>query len=242
MRPYFRPMLVPTLWIVPLLAMLLSLGVWQIHRLHWKLDLLEKIHTGLTAPPATLADVLPRYNEADIDNADYRRAVVHGLFDNGHEILFFTTGEQGAPVYHVLTPFLMEDGHTLLIDRGTIPVNLPPAMLARGDLNGERTVIGILRKPAPSNWFTPRSDVAHRVTHTRDPATLAREFGLKNIFPMFLEADAASNPGGWPKGGVTIVDLPNDHLQYAITWFGLALGLLAVYLAYHQSKGRLGWR
>jgi surfeit locus 1 family protein len=59
---------------------------------------------------------------------------------------------------------------------------------------------------------------------------------------MFLEADATPNPGGWPKGGVTIVDLPNDHLQYAITWFGLALALFVVYLAYHHSKGRLGLR
>jgi surfeit locus 1 family protein len=242
MRPYFRPMLVPTLWIVPLLAMLLSLGVWQIHRLHWKLDLLAKIHTGLTAPPLALSDVLPTLDAAHIETADYRRVVVRGLFQNGEEIFFFTTGDQGAPVYHVLTPFLMEDGHTLLIDRGTVPVNLPPAMLAQGDLNGERAVTGIIRKPASPGWFTPPVDVAHRIVHTREPQTLAKAFGLRNVFPMFLEADATPNPGGWPRGGVTIVDLPNDHLQYAITWFGLALGLFAVYLAYHHSKGRLGLR
>jgi surfeit locus 1 family protein len=242
MRPYFRPMLTPTLWIVPLLAILISLGVWQIHRLHWKLDLLAKIHTGLTAPPVPLRDVLPAFDAAHIDNADYRRVVVRGRFQNGEEIFFFTTGDEGVPVYHVLTPFLMDDGHTMLIDRGWIPYALPASAWHSGDLNGARDVIGIIRKPAPPGIFTPPPNMARRVVHTRDPATLAATFHLRNIFPMFLEADATPNPGGWPKGGVTIVDLPNDHLQYAITWFGLALGLLVVYLAYHRSKGRLGMR
>ena len=243
MRPYFRPLLVPTLWIVPLLAILLGLGVWQgFYRLPWKLDLLAKIHTGLSAPPVALRDVLPVLDDAHISDADYRRVVVRGLFQNGEEIFFFTTGSDGAPVYHVLTPFRMDDGHTLLIDRGWIPTDLPASAWTRGDLNGARAVTGIVRNPAPPGWFTPPVDVAHRIVHTRDPVTLAKAFGLRNVFPMFLEADATPNPGGWPKGGVTIVDLPNDHLQYAITWFGLALGLFAVYLAYHHSKGRLGLR
>ncbi len=243
MRPYFRPLLVPTLWIVPLLAILLGLGVWQgFYRLPWKLDLLAKIHTGLSAPPVALGDVLPAMDDAHISDADYRRVVVRGLFQNGEEIFFFTTGSDGAPVYHVLTPFRMDDGHTLLIDRGWIPTGLPTSAWRRGDLNGARAVTGIIRKPAPPGWFTPPVDMAHRIVHTRDPQTLAKAFGLRNVFPMFLEADATPNPGGWPRGGVTIVGLPNDHLQYAITWFGLALGLFAVYLAYHHSKGRLGLR
>ena len=243
MRPYFKPLLVPTLWLIPLLAILIGLGTWQIQRLHWKLDLLAKIHTGLTAAPMPLREALPAMDPGHITAADYRRVTVRGLFENGEEIFFFTTGPDAAPVYHVLTPFLMTDGHTLLIDRGYIPTELAnTSALKAGDLNGMRDVVGVLRKPAAPNWFTPPIDVAHRVVHTRDPAVLAKAFGLKNIFPMFLEADATPNPGGWPKGGVTIVDLPNDHLQYAITWFGLALGLLAVYLSYHVQKGRLGLR
>jgi surfeit locus 1 family protein len=58
---------------------------------------------------------------------------------------------------------------------------------------------------------------------------------------VLIEADATPNPGGWPKGGQTVVDLPNNHLSYAVTWFGLALCLLGVWLAYHVSKGRLAW-
>jgi surfeit locus 1 family protein len=278
MRPYFRPMLTPTLWIVPLLVILMSLGVWQIHRLHWKLDLLAKIHTGLTAPPVSLADVWGYGSDIgggvgeQMSNADYRRVKITGRFLNSEEILFFTTGPDGAPVYHVITPFIVEhpwrdvqlcgvcvgeirgpngkvwkyktNAHDvlMLVDRGYVPTDLPPSALAAGDLKGERDVVGIIRKPAAPGWFTPPINVEKRIVHTRDPAALAEAFGLHNIFPMFLEADATPNPSGWPKGGVTVVDLPNDHLQYAITWFGLALGLLAVYLAYHRSKGRLGLR
>lgn len=243
MRPYFKPLLVPTLWLIPMFAILCGLGTWQIQRLHWKEGLLAKIHTGLTAPPVPLRSVLPALDPSHIDNADYRRVTVHGLFENGEEMFFFTTGAGGDAVYHVLTPFLMDDGHTLLVDRGYIPLELQgTAALKAGDLNGPRAIVGVIRAPAAPNWFTPPIDKAKRIVHTRDPVTLAKAFGIRNIFPMFLEADATPNPGGWPMGGVTVVDLPNNHLQYVITWFGLALGLLGVYLAYHASRGRLGWR
>jgi surfeit locus 1 family protein len=241
-RLYFHPLRVPTLWLIPLLAILCALGTWQIERLHWKLDLLARIHQGLTAPPVPLAEAMPSLDAAHIAAADYRRVSAHGLFENGEEVFFFTTGAQAKPVYHVLTPFLLDDGHTLMVDRGWIPVTpASQAQLHAGDLNGERTIAGIIRKPAPPNWFTPPVDKLKRIVHTRDPDVIAQNFGFKNVFPMFLEADATPNPGGWPKGGMTIIDLPNDHLQYAITWFGLAIGLLAVYLTYHASRGRLGW-
>lgn len=243
MRPYFKPLLVPTLWLIPLLVILCGLGTWQIQRLHWKEGLLAKIHTGLTAPPVPLHDALPALDAAHIDGADYRRVRVRGVFENGEEMYFFATGDGGRPVYHVLTPFLMRDGHTLIVDRGWVPMDFAGAAhIKAGDLNGMRDIAGIIREPAAPNWFTPAIEKEKRIVHTRDPNTLAKAFGLKNIFPMFLEADATPNPGGWPRGGVTVVDLPNNHLQYAITWFALALGLLGVYLAYHVSRGRLGMR
>jgi surfeit locus 1 family protein len=233
-------MLGPTLWFLPAFALLISLGVWQIERLHWKLDLLSRIHYGLSAPPVSLRDALPANDPAHVDAADYRRVFAHGQFDNGQEIRFFTTGDQGLPVYHIVTPFELDGGGTLLVDRGFVPVGADGTELRKpSDLEGERTIEGVLRKPSPPNWFTPPVDVAKRVVHTRDPKTLSRAFGWRNVLPVFMEAGATPNPGGWPKGGQTIVDLPNDHMQYAITWFGLALGLLIVYLTYHRSRGRL---
>jgi surfeit locus 1 family protein len=240
MRFSFRPMLVPTLWFIPAFAILISLGVWQIERLHWKLDLLARIHNGLSAPPVSLHDALPADDSAHVDGADYRRVSVHGHFENDQEIRFFTTGDHGLPVYHIVTPFALDGGTVLLIDRGFVPVGVNGRELRTPyEWEGERDVSGVLRKPSAPNLFTPAADKTNRVVHTRDPKTLAAAFGWKNVLPVFMEADAAPNPGGWPKGGQTIVDLPNDHMQYIITWFGLALGLLVVYLAYHRSRGRL---
>jgi surfeit locus 1 family protein len=240
MRFSFRPMLVPTLWFVPAFAILIGLGVWQIERLHWKLDLLAKIHAGLSAPPVALPVALPANDSSHVDAADYRRVHVHGRFANDQEVRFFTTGEHGLPVYHIVTPFDLDTGDKLIVDRGFVPVEPDGTELAKpAQLEGARTIVGILREPSAPNMFTPAIDKAKRIVHTRDPQALAAAFGWKNVLPMFMEADAAPNPGGWPKGGQTIVDLPNNHMQYAITWFGLALGLLVVYLAYHRSRGRL---
>jgi surfeit locus 1 family protein len=240
MRFSFRPMLGPTLWFLPAFAILISLGVWQIERLHWKLDLLARIHSGLSAPPVSLREALPASDPSHVDAADYRRVSVHGRFENAQEIRFFTTGERGLPVYHIVTPFALDEGDLLLVDRGFVPVGVGGTELFKpAELEGPRTVGGILRKPSAPNLFTPPIDKAKRIVHTRDPKTLAAAFGWKNVLPVFMEADAAPNPGGWPKGGQTIVDLPNNHMQYAITWFGLALGLLVIYLAYHRSRRRL---
>ena len=236
----FRPMLVPTLWFVPAFAILISLGVWQIERLHWKLDLIAKIHHGLTAPPVALRDALPADDPVHVDAADYRRVLAHGRFDNAQAIRFFATGAEGMPVYHIVTPFDLDDGRVLIVDRGFVPMRADGGELAKpAEPEGARTVVGVLRKPSAPNWFTPPVDKTSRIVHTRDPKTLAAAFGWRHVFPMFLEADATPNPGGWPKGGQTIVDLPNDHLQYALTWFCLAAGLLVVWLAWHRSRGRL---
>jgi surfeit locus 1 family protein len=240
MRFSFNPMLVPTLWFLPAFALLISLGVWQIERLHWKLDLIAKIHNGLSAPPVALHDALTATDPAHVDNADYRRVRVRGAFANDEEVRFFTTGDQGMPVYHLVTPFDLDDGDTLIVDRGFVPIGPDGTeQMKPAEISGPQVIVGILRKPSLPNLFTPPIDKTRRIVHTRDPQVLSKAFGWKNVLPVFMEVDATPNPGGWPKGGQTIVDLPNDHLQYAITWFGLALGLLVIYLAYHRSCGRL---
>ncbi|MEI9885188.1 MAG: SURF1 family cytochrome oxidase biogenesis protein [Rhizomicrobium sp.] len=88
--------------------------------------------------------------------------------------------------------------------------------------------------------LTPPPDRARRIWYVRDVAGIARADGFAVSAPALIEADAAPNPGGWPKGGQTVVTFRNEHLQYAITWYLMAAALLGVYLAYHVSQGRLG--
>jgi surfeit locus 1 family protein len=236
-RVFFRPLLVPTLWCVPAFALLIGLGAWQIERLHWKLGLIREMQTNMSAPPLTLDRAL-----ALGAAAQYHAVRLTGRFDNAKETFVYTTGPHGMPVYHVLTPFTLTDGRVLLIDRGMVPLALrDPKTRTAGELTGIRTVVGVWYTPSRPGPFTPRPDYAKRLWYIRDVTDMARVDHVRLAAPAVVEADAAPNPGGWPKGGQTAVDLPNNHLGYAITWFGLAIALFTIYVNYHRSRGRLSF-
>jgi surfeit locus 1 family protein len=229
--PRFRPYPGLTIATLILVAILTALGVWQVQRLHWKLALIDTMNRHLRAPPLPLDTILGM----DPDAAQYRRVALDGQFLNRDEAYVFTTGAGGAPVYHMLTPFRAGDGKVLMVDRGEVP-----APGAGGEIDGPTHVVGVWRLPDRPGFFTPKPDREKNVWYARDLAGIAAARHLSLAAPDLIEADTTPNPGGWPKGGQTVVDLPNNHLSYAVTWFGLAAGLIGVYLAYHISKGRLG--
>ncbi|HUJ02696.1 MAG TPA: SURF1 family protein [Rhizomicrobium sp.] len=238
MRIIFRPMLVPTLWSVPLFAILTGLGLWQIHRLHWKLALIAALHANIAAPPIALDRAL-----ALGDAAQYHRVELAGEFDHDKEAYVFTTGEHGDPVYHVITPLILANGKAILVDRGYVPPGLrDPGYRAYGQIAGPRHIVGVWRVPDPPGLFTPAPDLKNRIWYARDVNGIAKADGVALAAPVLVEADATPNPGGWPKGGQTVVKLRNDHLQYAITWLALAEALLIMYFAYHRSHGRFSVR
>ncbi|HEX3755175.1 MAG TPA: SURF1 family protein [Rhizomicrobium sp.] len=235
----FRPYPGFTIFAAILFAILCGLGVWQLQRLQWKLALIAQVNGHMTAPPVSLDQAL----KMDADTVQYRRVALAGRFDYANEAYIFTTGPDGAPVYHVLTPLRTDDGRTLLVDRGAVPKRkLDPATRAAGNPPGKTRLVGVWRVPDPPGWFTPPPDRAHRVWYSRDMAGIAAADHLKLSAPAVIEADATPNPGGWPKGGQTVVTFRNEHLSYAITWFGLALMLFGVWISYHASRGRLAWR
>ena len=232
----FKPYPGFTIAAVILTAILIGLGVWQLERLQWKLALIAEVNGHMAAAPISLDAALGM----NPDSAQYRRVALTGHFDNAKEAYVFTTDAQGAPVYHVLTPFETDDSRTLLVDRGYVPKDkLNPA--ARTPIEGETKLVGVWRVPDGPGAFTPAPDRAHRIWYARDLKGIAAAGPIRLAAPVVIEADAAPNPGGWPKGGQTVVSFRNEHLSYAVTWFGLAAGLIGVYLAFHISKGRLGW-
>ncbi len=221
------------LWFLPLFALLLGLGVWQLQRLQWKLGLIAEVTRNMAAPPVSLDSAL-----ALGPKAEYRRVALAGCFDNAKEAYAYGIGPDGAPVYHVIAPFTAGDGRVLLVDRGIVPEDRRAA--ARHALiAGETRVVGVWRTPDAPGAFTPMPNRRQRVWYSHDVAGIAAADSIRLAAPVLIEADAAPNPGGWPKGGQTQVTFRNEHLQYAITWFLMAAGLLGVYLAYHVSKGRL---
>ncbi|MDH6266608.1 surfeit locus 1 family protein [Rhizobium sp. SG_E_25_P2] len=226
-------------WIVAFLvvfAALLALGTWQVERLQWKQALLVEIDKNRNAAPVPVETIRALPNP-DVEG-EYRRVTVTGRFDHAHEQYFFATLD-GDVGYHVYTPLIRPDGRTAFINRGFVPEALKdPARRTEGQLAGEVTITGLYRAPlaAKPSWVTPENEPGKRIYFWKDihAMAVAASVAGDTLEPYFIDADAAPNPGGWPKGGVTQVDLPNNHLSYALTWYGLAAVLLII--------GALNWR
>ncbi len=232
----FRPYPGLTVACALLFALLCGMGSWQLERLQWKLNLIATVNGHMTASPVSLDTI----QAMKPDDAQYRRVTLHGRFDHTSEAYVFTTDASGAPVYHVLTPFKTDDGKTLMVDRGAVPKEmLDPGTRAQGNPARDAEVTGVWRAPDAPGFFTPAPDIAHRIWYARDLGAIAAADHLVLSAPVVIEADATPNPGGWPKGGQTVVSFRNQHLSYAVTWFGLAIVLLCIWFSYHFSKGRI---
>jgi surfeit locus 1 family protein len=217
--------------VVAAFAVLVALGTWQVQRLHWKEGLLAAIDERTHAQPVSLAEIEHRF--AETGDVDYWRVTVSGRFLNADERHFFTTW-QGESGFNVYTPLELDDGRYLLVNRGFVPFDRKdPATRREGQVEGRVEITGLARNPVPEkpSFLVPQNDPAKDIFYWKDLSAMAATSGLPasaQVLPFFLDAGPAPNPGGLPVGGVTIVDLPNNHLQYVFTWYGLAAALLAV--------------
>ena len=230
----FRPQFWPTVLTIPALIVLVGLGTWQVQRLAWKTELNETRTQRIEAPPIALPPA-----DADPATFEFHRVRVAGRFLHERETYLAARSLRGNIGYHVLTPFVLADGRTLLVDRGWIPLdNKDPATRAEGQLAGEVEIEGVLRAAQKGTWITPENRPDKNHWYVVDVPAIARHLGLERTLPYFVEAGPAPNPGGLPIGGQTRVTLPNDHLQYAITWYALAVALAVIYVLYHLKAAR----
>jgi surfeit locus 1 family protein len=231
MASRFRPTFWPTLFTIPTLILLLGLGLWQVQRLGWKLDLIALMQERATGPAADL----PVDFGDDREAWNFRRATVTGQFDHTHEMFLNGRSHGGSSGYHVITPLIRADGQgAVLVDRGWIPYeSRNPATRADGQVEGTVTVEGLLYDVPPRPWAVPDDDVVKNVWFHRDVARMAAYAGLTKVAPLVLEATVSGPPGRYPIGRPDTIELNNPHLEYAVTWFGLALALAVIYLIYH---------
>jgi surfeit locus 1 family protein len=226
--------------IVVALIILLSLGTWQVFRLQWKEALIAEINARSTAAPMALPDIEAREKSgADID---YVRMSATGRFEHQYEQYFFNT-DDGEVGYHVYTPLILPDGRALFVNRGFVPEALKdPAKRQQGQITGDVTVKGLARAKLTEkpSWVVPDNEAYKQIYFWKDLDEMAAQAAVPSgkLIPFFLDADATPNPGGWPKGGVTQIDLPNNHLSYAVTWYGLAAVLVVVSLLAFRRKAR----
>jgi len=212
-------------------VVLIGLGTWQVQRLHWKEALLATIDQRIHSAPLPLADIEKKF--AENGDVDYWPVTVSGQFMHEGERHFFATHE-GESGFYVYTPLMLADGRVVFVNRGFVPYDLKDAAKRpAGQVAGEVTVTGLARNPLPEkpSSMVPDNDPAKNIFYWKDRDAMAASAGLPagtSLVPFFVDADKTPNPGGLPVGGVTMIDLPNSHLQYAVTWYGLAAALAGV--------------
>jgi surfeit locus 1 family protein len=234
----FRPTLWPTLFTIPALIVLLGLGTWQVDRLHWKEGLIAERTARTTAAPIALPAAGAQLSPAAITDLDFRHGAATGTFRHEREMYIAARTMEGSVGYQIVTPLQQADGSVVLVNRGWVPeTRKDPAKRAEGQLAGTVTVDGAIRAPGVQHWLQPDNQAALNIWFWSDLPAMAAHAGVapEKLVPVFLEAGVAPNPGGLPIGGQTKVNLPNDHLQYAITWYALAFGLAVIYVLYHRQ-------
>jgi surfeit locus 1 family protein len=231
----FRPTFWPTVIALPMFVVLLGLGSWQLERLHWKQALIAERAAALTSAPVPLPT-----SRAEAAPLEFHPVRVSGEFLNDREFFLGASSDGGTTGFHVITPLRLADGSLLLVNRGWIPGELKdPAKRAAGQLGRTVTLDGLLRLPTkgwPSwlDWALPANDCGKNYWFWIDIPAMAGCAGMARLLPFTVDAGPAPNPGGFPRGGTTRLALPNDHLQYAITWFVLACVLAVIYVLHHR--------
>ncbi len=226
------------------IAILLALGTWQVNRLHWKEALIEQVETRMRAEPEPLQrmDMLWQARQ----DVAWLPVTASGRFLHEREMYFYTT-HKGAVGYEVITPMQLSGGGILLVSRGFVPDQFrEPATRAEGQVEGVQEIVGMARNPVREkpNRFMPDNEPARRIFYWKDFAQMSAlasgaETGLRQeVVPFMVDLRSPEPPGGLPIASTTLISFSNNHLQYAITWYGLALALLGVgsYFLYARRR------
>lgn len=209
------------------IVILIGLGIWQVQRLHWKEGLLARIAALQSASPQPLDGVLRRAaNDPDIDYVRVRATCPD--IETAPYLRLYSV-KDGYAGWRIIAACPLTGGSygAILVDRGFLDQRLK---LTVGQTIST-PIVGILRRGDTRNFVTPRNDPAQNLWYGRDIAAMAQALGVSKPAPTYLMLEQPAPPPGGPAVAPLPSDIPNNHLQYAITWFGLALALAGVYAA-----------
>jgi surfeit locus 1 family protein len=218
-------------------VILIGLGSWQLDRKAWKEDLIATLNARLGRAPE---DLPPRASWPRLrkESEEFRHVAFPAEFLDGEEALVYTVGsplrsDVSGPGYWVFAPARLAGGSIVLINRGFVPDDRKdPGVRAEGTPHGIVDIVGVMRWPEARGSFTPADDPKKNVWYLRDSDSIATFKKWATAAPFYIDQEEPVPSGGWPKPGKLQVHLPNDHLEYAMTWFGLALALAGVYVAW----------
>lgn len=234
----FRPLFWPTLISIPALIILIILGSWQVQRLQWKTALIADLQARSTAAPVALPAA-----SAELEEMEFQRIAATGEFSHDQELYLTGRTYEGNAGFHVVTPFTAADGTRILVNRGWVSeAYREPEKRPFSLTEGSATLTGIIRRPQRKGYFVPENEPDAGFWFTLKPQEMAAHLGQDEIITTYyVDAVREGEVITLPIAAEVGIDVPNAHLNYALTWYGLALSLIGVYVAFHVSHGRLGF-
>jgi cytochrome oxidase assembly protein ShyY1 len=226
-------MLVPGAVALAAFLVLLGLGTWQLERKAWKESLIATLDRRLNDEPVALPP-FAEWAGMTRENSEFTRVRVRVQFLKDSDALVYTSGsairdDVKGTGYFVFSPAHLPDGQQVVVNRGFVPRRTYPAEA------GPRDIVGAIRWPESPSSFVSDHDAAGEIWMVRDPTAMAQFKRWGTVAPFYIEQEAPVPPGGLPHPGPLKVRLRNDHLNYAITWFGLA-AVLAVMFAVWAAR------
>jgi surfeit locus 1 family protein len=240
-----RGLFVPSLATLIAFAILVTLGTWQLQRKAWKEDLIETLTRRFSAEAV---DLVPpaQWSELQQDRDEFTRVKFQAEYLPGKEAVVWATGsglrnDVTGPGVFVFSAARLASGEVIAVNRGFVPDQTPTGATARpAPAQGMVEITGILRWPEPKGWeLTAAYDKSAQLWFVRDQVAIAQENGWGTVAPFYIEREAQRPADGLPPPGLFTPHLPNNHLQYAVTWYGLAAVLLAVFGFWVRSRRNL---
>jgi surfeit locus 1 family protein len=222
---------------------LIGLGTWQLQRKAWKEGLIAALDAQLAAPPTALPSPAA-WPSLDRKSEEYRRVSFTATFDNSSEALVYAAPstfrpDVSGPGYWVFTPARLADGKIVIVNRGFVPDGRQnPNLRLEGQIAGPVDLVGSMRWPEQRHWFTPNDEPDHNLWFAADPQAIAAGKNFGPVAPFYVEQESPVPPGGLPKPGKLLVTLPDNHLQYALTWYGLAVVLVIMFATWAYGSRR----
>ena len=235
MKVNFHPSFWLTVFTIPVFFALLSLGTWQVYRLNWKTELIMEFNRSFNDKPLTINQVDENYS-----NFRYRRIIVDGNFDHEKEIQLIGKTYEGTAGFHIVTPLIVDDERTILINRGWIPKKyLNKSSRKFTLLDGKVKIIGIIKLPQQKGMFVPDNEPKNGFWFTINPEEIFSYLNINGLDHFYIDQLRGDEKDILPIAIDGKIELPNNHLQYAFTWYSLALALLFIFFSWHKSKGLL---
>lgn len=229
--------MIPSLFTASGIAILVGLGFWQVERKAWKENLIARLEERMAASPSALPPP-EQWASLTQDTNEFRRVKVRVDFVDAARPAWVYVSSSAlrddikAPGYFMFQPARLPGGHVIAVNRGYSPERNAPSA------RGAQEITGYLRWPQSPSIFVSDHDASKEVWFVRDPRAMAQALQWGDVAPFYVAQEGPVPAGGLPRPGALKVNLSNNHLGYALTWFGLAAGLAAVFTAWAWNRRR----